>query len=230
MREKIVAVLSCEGDETTEQELTARIEQLAGNFGYGDVKVRIKRHRFAGVQPEDVKTTIAMLRGEESSGAYEDVPHAKVTIEDGHAIARFLADGEDEEGRYAVMNPHEARSTARLLLAAAQEIAPVHQGLGSEELVELLESTEARERELKERWEKLQAKVATAFEHCEQTALDKRGALLEAVQAMQEANLTDGTTHENETGKVMLRTDEMRRAYAIYDALRSVKIWMKGYL
>lgn len=110
-----------------------------------------------------------------------------------------------------------------------EEKRPEKTGLTKEELLDLLEASEEREREHEERWEKLREKVETTTESVRGRFLRLREELLETVTDLQ--GIVDIASKEQQEASAgaLLKADEVRRAYAIFDALRSVGIWMKGF-
>jgi len=79
----------------------------------------------------------------------------------------------------------------------------------------------------RERWAKLERKVADTMAMVTKSKDASQARLILRANSLKAAGCQE---HEQATGEALLAVDEMRRAYAIYDALRSVQIWMKGYL
>jgi hypothetical protein len=81
--------------------------------------------------------------------------------------------------------------------------------------------------EERERWQKLEKKVAWGMAGVTRSKDAAQARLIMGANGLKAAGCQE---HEALTSDALLAVDEMRRAYAIYDALRSVQIWMKGYL
>jgi hypothetical protein len=216
-QQQITAVLTCIGDECTEQELRAKLGQLAGNFGYGDILMRVTTAPASPRQPA-INTAI-------------ESDHIRCKLEDGAATVRVEFDGEDEGGAYCVMDPQHLRSGGRALLSAAQELNPQRLEDYSEgELAHLLTDAEERLADSQKRWDQLREKVESTLGVVQKNAESLRAQLATALGALVELPMIEGPKHEEQTATVMHANDAYRRAYAIYDAIRSVKVWVNGYL
>jgi hypothetical protein len=80
---------------------------------------------------------------------------------------------------------------------------------------------------LRERWAKLEQKVAQAMGHAQVARTTREAELCMKANNLKTAGCRE---HAKASGEMLLGVDEVRRAYAIFDALRSVQIWMEGYL
>lgn len=99
-----------------------------------------------------------------------------------------------------------------------------------EELLELLETAERRLAEANERWEKLRAKVVETLTGVAKRAECARLEAAKAVENLLQTELIKSGENQSLSNLVVSKVDEARRAYAIYDAIRSVKLWTDGYL
>jgi hypothetical protein len=103
---------------------------------------------------------------------------------------------------------------------------PAVQGTAEAYEDELEEMNRALQDE-REKWRRLQAKVEQTLENLDR---GRKRAEAELVMAANSLKLAKPPEHEAATAKAMLMAEEARRAYAMYDAIRSVKIWLEGYL
>jgi hypothetical protein len=95
------------------------------------------------------------------------------------------------------------------------------------ECVQAEADVEAELTAIRERWQKLEEKVAQAMGHATVAREAREAELVMKAQGLKVAGCKE---YAQASGEMLLQVDEVRRAYAIFDALRSVQIWMKGYL
>lgn len=96
-----------------------------------------------------------------------------------------------------------------------------------EELIEELEEMNRALQDEREKWRRLQKKVEDTLGNLDRS---RKRAEAELVMAANALKLAGPPEHEAATAKAMHCAEEARRAYAMYDAIRSVKIWLEGYL
>lgn len=96
-----------------------------------------------------------------------------------------------------------------------------------EELLEELEELNRTLIDEREKWSRLKKKIDDTLDNLDRS---RRAAEAELVMAANALKLAGPPEHEAATAKAMLMAEQARRAYAMYDAIRSVQIWMKGYL
>jgi len=100
-----------------------------------------------------------------------------------------------------------------------------------EDLEEFMEDAEDRLRRALERWGKLKAKVEDTMRSVLERYEERLDQIRENVtENVPELKSIDSQAHQEATNRMLINVDEARRSYAIYDALRSVSVWMKGYL
>ena len=79
-------------------------------------------------------------------------------------------------------------------------------------------------------WEQLREKVEQAVGHLQGSVEAARKKLIDASEKLGSLELVDSKHQEEFSTEMLYCIDELRRAYAMFDVVRSVKIWMSGYL
>ena len=102
--------------------------------------------------------------------------------------------------------------------------------LTREELEELLDRSEHNLLEANERWDKLKDKIARHLKRVEADADRCCKQLVSSAVGLGSLPMVQSQEHKKLTMDLLLNTEEARRSYAVYDAFRTVKIMMGGYL
>lgn len=101
-------------------------------------------------------------------------------------------------------------------------------GLTLLEALDLLRDREEETERLDERWRALRGKVEETARSVGLRFRSRLDAALSELDAAEGKHLIRSADLQEGTANALMRLDEGRRAYAIFDALRSVLVWMDG--